>query len=56
MKHRLDTLGNIMVTVDKIAGSIQSYKQEQTLNSEKLSQHDDRFVKIEKHLHLPTTL
>ncbi len=56
LKHRLDTLDKIMVTVDKIAGGIQSYQQEQTLNSDKLAKHDDRFEKIEKHLHLPISL
>jgi chromosome segregation ATPase len=54
LKHRLDTLDKIMVTVDKIAGSIQTYQQEQTLNSNKLSTHDDRLEKIEKHLHFST--
>lgn len=53
LKTRLDTLDKILVTVDKIAGGIQKYEQEQTLNSEKLSQHDDRIEKIETHLNLP---
>ncbi|MBI5448781.1 hypothetical protein HY948_00455 [Candidatus Gottesmanbacteria bacterium] len=29
LKHRLNTLDTIMVTVDKIAGSIQTYQREQ---------------------------
>lgn len=53
LKHRLDTLDKIMVTVDKIAGSIQTYQQEQTLNSNTLSLHENRLEKIEKHVHLP---
>lgn len=54
LKHRLDTLDKIMVSVDKIAGGIQSYQQEQTLNSGKLTNHGERIEKIERHLHLPT--
>lgn len=53
LKHRLDTLDKIMVTVDKIAGGMQKYEQEQTLNSNKLSEHSDRLDRIEKHLHIP---
>ncbi|MBI3577683.1 hypothetical protein HY086_06620 [Candidatus Gottesmanbacteria bacterium] len=56
LKHRLDTLDTIMVSVDKIAGSIQIYRQEQVLNSDKLSKHDDRLEKIETHLNLPAVL
>ena len=52
LKHRLDTLDKIMVTVDKIAGGIQTYQQEQVLNSGKLSNHEDRLEKVEKHLNI----
>ncbi|EKD67218.1 MAG: hypothetical protein ACD_48C00533G0003 [uncultured bacterium] len=55
LNNRLNTLDKIMVSVDKIAGSVQKYDQEQTLNSGKLSNHDDRLEKIEKHLNLPPT-
>ncbi len=55
LKHRLDTLDKIMVTVDKIAGGIQTYQQEQTLNSNKLSKHSDRLEIIEKHLNITAT-
>jgi len=54
LKHRLDTLDKIMVSVDKIAGSIQTYQQEQVLNSNKLSSHEERLETIEKHLHFPS--
>ncbi len=56
LKQRLDTLDHIMISVDKIAGSIQTYRQEQVLNSDKLSKHDDRLEKIETHLSLPVAL
>ena len=54
LQHYLDTIDKIMITVDKIAGSIQTYQQEQALNSNTLSKHDDRLEKIETHLNLPT--
>ena len=46
LKHRLTTLDRIMITVDKIAGSMQSYQQEQILRSDALTDHSD---KIEAH-------
>jgi len=54
LKNRLDTLDKILVTVDKMAGSMQAYQQEQGLNSNKLSNHEDRLETIEKHLHFPS--
>ncbi len=53
LKHRLDTLDKILVSVDKIAGEVTSYREQQELNSSKLTDHDDRIEKVEKHLNLP---
>jgi GTP1/Obg family GTP-binding protein len=53
LKHRLDTLDKIMVTVDKIAGTMHKYDEEQTLNSNTLTKHHDRLEKIETVLHIP---
>lgn len=50
LKHRLDTLDKIFVTVDKMAGDMQSYRQEQELNANQLSNHEDRLETVEKHL------
>ena len=47
LKQRLDTLDKIMVTVDKIAGSIQTYQQEQALLSSKVSDHTDDIEKLD---------
>lgn len=55
LKNRLDTLDKIMVTVDKIAGSIQTYQTEQALNSNSISNLTDRMEKVETHLNLPVT-
>lgn len=52
LKSRLDTLDKILVHVDKIAGDSQAYRQEQELNSKKLSNHEDRLEKVEKHLNI----
>lgn len=52
LKHRLSTLDKIMISVDNIAGDVQKYQQEQTLNSNTLSKHSDRLDRVEKHLHL----
>jgi hypothetical protein len=54
LKHRLDTLDRIMVTVDKMAGDMQTYRQEQTINAHTLSKHEDRLEKVEKILHIPS--
>lgn len=56
LKQRLDTLDKIMVTVDKIAGAIQAFREEQTLASGRLSNHEDRLEKVEKHLNISTTI
>jgi uncharacterized lipoprotein YehR (DUF1307 family) len=53
LKHRLDLLDEIRTSIDKIAGNSQKYIDEQTLNSDKLSKHEKRFERIEKHLKLP---
>lgn len=55
LKGRLDLLDKIYLTVDKIAGEVTTYRQQQELNSGKLTSHDDRLVKIEKHLHFSIT-
>ena len=56
LKSRLDLLDNIYVKIDKIAGDVSSYRQQQELNSEKLADHDERIEKVEKHLHLPAAV
>lgn len=53
LKSRLDVVDKIFVTVDKIAGEVTSYRGQQELNSNKLSNHEDRIEKVEKRLHLP---
>ncbi|MCX6793744.1 MAG: hypothetical protein NTY06_01430 [Candidatus Gottesmanbacteria bacterium] len=53
LKGRLDLLDKIYITVDKIAGEVTSYREQQELNSAKLVTHGDRIEKIEKHLHFP---
>jgi hypothetical protein len=55
LKGRLDLLDKIYVKIDKIAGEVTSYREQQELNSDKLIKHDDRIGKVEKHLHLPAT-
>jgi hypothetical protein len=55
LKCRLDVLDKIYVTVDKIAGEVTTYRQQQELNSSKLTNHADRIEKIEKHLHFSIT-
>ena len=47
LQNRLNALDKIMVTVDKIAGSIQTYQQVQILHSNSLSSHEDRLEKSE---------
>jgi hypothetical protein len=63
LKTRLDTLDKIMVSVDKIAGDILSYQQEQALNSNSLSEHTDTLEKhetridtLEKHVRISPAL
>lgn len=55
LKNRLDLLDRIYVKIDKIAGEVTAYREQQELNSGKLAEHDDRIEKVEKHLHLPIT-
>lgn len=50
---RLDLLDKILTSVDKLVGEINGYREQQELNSGKLSDHDDRIEKVEKHLHFP---
>jgi HD superfamily phosphodiesterase len=52
---RLDLLDRILTSVDKLVEEIKGYREQQELNSDKLSRHDDRIEKIEKHLHFPIT-
>lgn len=47
LQHRLDTLDKIMVTVDKIAGSIKTYQEEQALLSLSVSTHTDDIEKLD---------
>ena len=53
LKGRLDLLDKIYVKIDKIAGEVTTYREQQELNSAKLANHDARIEKVEKHLHLP---
>ena len=55
LKSRLNLLDKIYVKIDKIAGEVTAYREQQELNSAKLAGHDDRIEKVEKHLHLPVT-
>ncbi len=48
LHQRLDTLDKIMVTVDKMAGSMQTYQQEIALLSPRVSTHTDDIEKIDK--------
>ncbi len=50
LKHRLVVLDDIFVKVDKIAGEVTTYREQQELNSKTLSDHDDRIERVEKHL------
>lgn len=49
---RLDILDKILTSVDKLVGEVKGYREEQTLNADKLAKHDDLIGKIAKHLHL----
>jgi hypothetical protein len=53
LQNRLDLLDKIYVKIDKIAGDVTSYREQQELNSAKLADHDDRIEKVEKHINLP---
>lgn len=55
LKSRLDLLDKIYVKIDKIAGEVTSYREQQELNSARLTDHGDRIEKVEKHLHLTET-
>lgn len=55
LKSRLDLLDKIYITVDKIAGDVSAYREQQELNSGTLAAHDVRIGKVEKHLHLTVT-
>ena len=59
---RLDLLDKILTSVDKLVFEVKGYREEQELNSSKLSLHDDELEKnkfkidlIEKHIHLAST-
>ena len=59
---RLDLLDKILTSVDKLVFEVKGYREEQELNSSKLSLHDDEIEKnkfkidlIEKHIHLAST-
>ncbi|OGG30535.1 hypothetical protein A3A63_02890 [Candidatus Gottesmanbacteria bacterium RIFCSPLOWO2_01_FULL_46_9] len=55
LKNRLDLLDKIYIKIDKIAGEVTAYREQQELNSARLAGHEDRIEKVEKHLHLSTT-
>ncbi len=55
LKNRLDLLDKIYVKIDKIAGDVTAYREQQELNSAKLTDHDDRIEKVEKHLYKLTS-
>lgn len=55
LKGWLDLLDKVYEKVDKIAGEVTSYREQQELNYGKLADHDDRIEKIEKHLHFSST-
>jgi hypothetical protein len=46
-------LDEVNTKLDTFVGDIKGYREEQELNSAKLTNHDDRIGKVEKHLHLP---
>lgn len=50
---RLGTLDKILTSVAALVGEVKGYREEQELNAEKLSKHDDILEKIQKHLRLP---
>lgn len=52
LKHRLDTLDKIMVTVDKIAGGVQAIREEQTLHVNVHDRIDRRIDRLENHAKL----
>jgi len=56
---RLDLLDKILTSVDNLIGEVKGYREEQELNANKLTDHDEqlekqdtRIDKIEKHLHI----
>lgn len=49
---RLDLLDKILTSVDKLIGEIKNYREQQELNSGKLTDHEDRIEKVEKHIQL----
>lgn len=53
VQNRLDKkLDKIYTLVDGFAGEVKTYREQQELNSHKLSNHDDRIEKLEKHTKL----
>lgn len=59
---RLNLLDRILTSVDKLVGEMKGYREEQALNSDKLSRHDDELGKhkllidrVLKHLHISNT-
>lgn len=51
---RLNILDKILTSVDRLVGEVKGYREEQELNANKLSVHDDQLKRIGKHLHLTT--
>jgi hypothetical protein len=60
---RLDLLDKILVSVDKLVGEVKGYREEQEMNANKISNHDDqleeqktRIDRIETHIHLGSAI
>ncbi|OGG15829.1 hypothetical protein A3D78_02885 [Candidatus Gottesmanbacteria bacterium RIFCSPHIGHO2_02_FULL_39_14] len=45
---KLNLLDKILSSVDKLVGEVKSYREEQTVVSGKLSDHEERISKVEK--------
>ncbi|OGG08881.1 hypothetical protein A2154_04120 [Candidatus Gottesmanbacteria bacterium RBG_16_43_7] len=53
IQRQLNTLDKILISVDKIAGEVTTYRGQQELNSQKLINHGDRIEKLEKFTKIP---
>ncbi|MBI5613298.1 hypothetical protein HY947_00040 [Candidatus Gottesmanbacteria bacterium] len=56
LKERLDLLDKIYVKIDKIAGDVMTYRNQQELNSAEISKHNDRIETLEKHAGIAASL
>ena len=50
----LPTKDEFYTKMDEVIGELKIIREEQTLQSQHLSDHDDRFEKIEDHLSIPS--